>query len=215
MDQQTVTELIALLEQIADNKLLLGDRLVEIGVSGPDLEATLGAIAMAQGELGHARLLYHWSFDLRGHTGKKPDVTEQTGKAFSTVLHISNWIELIANLYVASASADLVIKALLDSRRPEIVNRLQKLWREQQEHLLYSRGWLEQLLQDAGAIPTHTRQALADASQCGSEWLSSIEQQSRQLTAAGILSPTLNLAAPFQLQISQLLQAGQRATHVH
>ena len=90
MTEQNNTSLIELAETIADNKYILGDRLVEIGVSGPKLEATLSAIAMAQQELGHSRLIYRWSYDLKGINGSKVEIKDQTGKAFSKNVEISN-----------------------------------------------------------------------------------------------------------------------------
>lgn len=99
---------IETIETIADNKYILGDLLVEIGVSGPDLEATLSTIAMAQGELGHARLLYNWAFDLKGI--KKQEIERQTGKAFTSVVAVDNWIDLIGSLYVVNVGWSLCLK---------------------------------------------------------------------------------------------------------
>ena len=111
-----------LLETIADNKYLMGDRLVEIGISGPRLESTLSAIAMAQGELGHARLLYNWSLDLKNFKGSKPEIEKQTGKAFKFIEKVNDWCSLIAALYTINVSLDIALRAILDADREDAVS---------------------------------------------------------------------------------------------
>jgi 1,2-phenylacetyl-CoA epoxidase catalytic subunit len=212
LDNQNLQALIPLLEQIADNKFVLGDRLVEIGVSSPDLEATLGAISMAQAELGHARLLYSWVFDLAGHTGKKPDVPAQTGKAFPTLFTVSNWIHLIANVYVVNTSAELVIRGLLKQSQKEVATRLHKLWRELDEHIVYARSWMEQLLRDEGAIPARTEKSLSDAARYAADWLQDVENKTG-FADAGLLPRDLALVQSFQKQLDQLLLARKDALH--
>lgn len=187
-------DFIDIIETIADNKYVLGDHLVEIGVSGPTLEATLSAIAMAQGELGHARLLYNWSSDLRG-VGKT-EITNQTGKAFASVVQVSDWIELIGALYAVNAGTDLVLRAMLEAGHQDVVNRIQKLLKEQKEHILYSRGWVGQLLSDAGAVPRKTREALDKAVPEVRAWLQKIEQ-SADLVSGGYLPAQAGFVAMF------------------
>ncbi|MGA8941850.1 MAG: Phenylacetic acid catabolic protein [Thermoactinomyces sp.] len=178
---------IELLETIGDNKYVFGDKLVEVGVSGPNLEATLAAIAMAQGELGHSRLLYNWVFDLKGYKGKKPDVRGQTGKAFKGVENIHNWITLIAALYTVNTAIDLVLKSILQANRDKVVSRVNKLMREQKEHILYSRGWAQQLLEDKGAIPRKFREGLREITPEVGDWLRKVEQKS-ELFVEGFLA---------------------------
>ncbi|MFM1654536.1 Phenylacetic acid catabolic protein [Brevibacillus sp. B_LB10_24] len=205
MAEQTagLTSLVNLIEQIADNKYVLGDRLVEVGISGPNLEATLSAIAMAQGELGHARLLYNWSFDLKGLKGKKPEIASQTGKAFPQVVAVRNWIELIAALYTVNVALELVLKALLEANHAELVHRIHKLLKEQKEHIIYSRGWAQQLLADGGAIPARFNESLDKVLPQAEAWLQCVED-SAELIDSGYLPSGTNLVAPFQKQIAEL-----------
>ncbi|WP_077620773.1 Phenylacetic acid catabolic protein [Bacillus sinesaloumensis] len=164
--------LIELGETIADNKFILGDRLVEVGISGPNLEATLSSIAMAQQELGHSRLLYRWVSDL---TGVKQEVKHQTGKAFRQNVEIGNWIELIAGLYVTNVAVDLVMRAMIEANNPNVNPPFTKLLKEQQEHLIYSENWCEQLLLDKGSIPRRCREAITKTAQEAKEWLIKVE----------------------------------------
>ena len=55
---------VNVLEALADDDFVAGNRLVEVGISAPELQSALAAVAIAQGELGHARHLYHWSHEL-------------------------------------------------------------------------------------------------------------------------------------------------------
>jgi ring-1,2-phenylacetyl-CoA epoxidase subunit PaaC len=168
---------INLLETIADNKYVLGDRLVEVGVSGPTLSATLAAIAMAQGELGHARLLYTWAADLKGWKGKKLEIEKQSGKAFQGMLNVCDWITLIAASYTFHTALDAVLKSLLEGNHPDVITRVHKMTREQREHLMYSRNWAVQLCREQGAIPRRFRKAMEQIVPEVEEWLQSVERK--------------------------------------
>lgn len=163
--------LIEVAETIADNKFVLGDALVQIGISAPNLESSLASIAMAQAELGHARLLYRWADDLMG---TKRDVQNQTGKAFSKVVHTSNWVSLIANVYVVNVAVDLVMRAILEHKNPTINPPFAKMLKEQHEHLVYSRNWCQLLLEDKGAVPRAFTEALEEASVEAQQWLAKV-----------------------------------------
>ncbi|MBA4603824.1 Phenylacetic acid catabolic protein [Thermoactinomyces mirandus] len=194
---------IELLETIGDNKYVFGDKLVEVGVSGPNLEATLAAIAMAQGELGHSRLLYYWVFDLKGYEGKKPDVKGQTGKAFRGVENVHNWITLIAALYTVNTAIDLILNSILEANRSKVVSRVNKLMREQKEHILYSRGWAQHLLEDKGAIPRKFKEALREITPEVGAWLREIEQKS-ELFAEGYLAKESQLYSKFMEELKDV-----------
>lgn len=203
MAEQTagLTSFIHLVETIADNKYVLGDRLVEVGVSGPNLEATLAAIAMAQGELGHARLLYNWSADLKGV--KKADVKDQSGKALPNAVKVNNWITLIASLYATNAAIDLVLKAVSESEHAKVASRVQKLINEQKEHIIYARGWAKQFLNDKGAVPAKFKEALNEAIPEAGEWLKSVEAQT-EIVEEGYMSKTVSLYEAFKAEVEQL-----------
>lgn len=198
--QLGVHSFIELLETIADNKYVLGDRLVEIGVSGPNLEATLAAVAMAQGELGHARLLYNWCFDLRGVKGKKAEIHGQTGKAFKGVVNVHNWISLIAALYTVNTAIHIVLQSALESNHSKVASRVQKLIREQKDHIIYAKNWAEQLLHDQGAVPHRFRESLNEMMDEAFAWLTEIEKK-QALQTEGYLSKNVKLTEKFKEQL--------------
>lgn len=192
--------LIELGETIADNKFILGDRLVEVGISGPNLEATLSSIAMAQQELGHSRLLYRWVSDL---TGIRKEVKHQTGKAFQQNVNIANWIELIAGLYVTNVAIDLVMRIMIDANNPNVKPPFTKLLKEQQEHLIYSKNWCQQLLLDKGSIPRRCREAISKTAQEAKEWLIKVEND-LYLVTENIIPKDARLVEQFESQISEV-----------
>jgi 1,2-phenylacetyl-CoA epoxidase catalytic subunit len=201
------TSLIELAETIADNKYILGDRLVEIGVSGPKLEATLSAIAMAQQELGHSRLIYRWSYDLKGLNGSKIEIKDQTGKAFLKNVEISNWIELIAGLYATNVATDLVMKAIIAADYPEINHPFSKMLKEQNEHLIYSRSWCKQLLNDKGSIPTRFKHAIEKVTIEVVDWLKKVENDNL-LVSQKIICPNTSLVSECKQRVDEILNNG-------
>ncbi|WP_175638484.1 Phenylacetic acid catabolic protein [Metabacillus schmidteae] len=207
MAENNYSSLITLAETIADNKYILGDRLVEIGVSGPTLEATLSAIAMAQQELGHSRLIYRWANDLKGVNGSKIEIKDQTGKAFSRNVEINNWIELIAGLYAVNVATDLVMRAIIESGNTDINHPFSKMLKEQNEHLVYSKVWCKQLLNDKGSIPGHFKISLEKVMIEVVEWLKTIESD-HLLLSQNIINKNENLVSKCKEIVNELLNVG-------
>jgi ring-1,2-phenylacetyl-CoA epoxidase subunit PaaC len=199
--------LIFLAETIADNKLIIGDRLVEIGISGPKLEATLSSIAMAQAELGHARLIYRWAHELNGLNGSKMEIKSQTGKAFERVVDISNWVSLIAGVYVVNIAIDLVMQAIVNKDNQEINAPFSKMLKEQHEHIIYSKNWCEQLLNDKGSVPKVFIQELEKVSVEAEQWLRKVESDNL-LISNQILSENSNLVDLLKGKINELTKNG-------
>ncbi|GIN95163.1 hypothetical protein J6TS1_10330 [Siminovitchia terrae] len=194
---------IELLETIADNKFVLGDRLVEIGVSGPNLEATLAAVAMAQGELGHARLLYNWIFELKGLKSKKPNIERQTGKAFKGVVETHNWITLMASLYTVVTAVDIVLSSISEKGNDKTISRIQKLMKEQKEHIVYAQQWARQLLNDQGAIPVAFKESLNNMLPEVKHWLKEVAETTG-ITDSGYVVNDTSLISKFQEELNKL-----------
>lgn len=203
MSKEQICTLVTLAESMADNKFIMGDRLVEIGVSGPNLEASLSSISMAQGELGHARLLYRWSYEVQGKRGGKIDVKEQTGKAFPQIMEASNWIGLIAGLYVNNVAIDLVLKELMTNKKEELNAQFHKMLNEQQDHIIYAKDWCHLLIEDKGSIPRRFAAEFDKAKGSASQWLGDVEKD-ENLSGNGAISSGSNLTAKFKEIIMQM-----------
>jgi ring-1,2-phenylacetyl-CoA epoxidase subunit PaaC len=204
MAENQNNSLIELAETIADNKFILGDRLVEVGISGPDLESTLASIAMAQAELGHARLVYRWAGEL---SGTKVDVKQQTGKALKSLVEIDNWISLIAGSYVANVAIDLIIKAVIEADSPKVHPPFSKMLKEQHEHLVYLRSWCEQLLNDKGSIPRRIRTQIEKVTIEAEKWIQKVENDSL-LISEKIIFSNGSISKQFNVTIGQLRTNG-------
>lgn len=206
MASKGIEKLVQIAETIADNKYVLGDRLVEVGISGPNIEATLSSIAMAQQELGHARLLYRWAQELQGKDSNI-DVKEQTGKAFKRNIDISNWIELITSIYVSNIAINVVTKSIVDANNPNVKTPFSKMFREQVEHLIYSKSWSQKLLQDKGSIPSATKKALQDVAKEAREWLEDIEKN-QSLIDEKLIVQNANLVEKFESELKDVIVDG-------
>ncbi len=200
-------EFIHLLETMADNKMVLGDRLVEVGVSGPNLEATISSVALAQAELGHARLLYNWAFDIKNSGGEKPDIKEQTGKAFQCGVKIDNWITLIAGMDVISHAIDVVLEAISSSGRQELASKLSKMVREEEEHIMFADGWAHLLLRDRGKIPHLFKEAMESARKEAEGWLQEVESN-QQLKQERFIPENVQLVGQFRERLRFLEEEG-------
>lgn len=203
MENQNLLSLVKLAETIADNKFILGDRLVEIGISGPNLEATLSSIAMAQAELGHARLMYKWAYELQGLNGSKVEIKSQTGKAFQSVVTTSNWVALIAGVYAVNVAVNIVMNAVIKGNHPDLNAPFSKMLREQEEHLLYSKSWCKQLLNDKGAVPKKFTEELEKVTLEALQWLENVEND-HLLIAEKIILENSNLVTVYKETIDKL-----------
>lgn len=192
--------LINLIEGIADNKYVLGDSLALIGFGAPDIESSLSSLAMAQGELGHSRILYNWVFDLKGLKGKKPDIEGETGKSFNELRAIDGWVKLIAGFYVVNVAMDIVLDAMAETKNEDVIANINKLYLEHKEHCIYSEGWALKLLNDIGGVPRKFKEELNKIIPQVEAWLQEIEN-TQELDS--YLSHK-NLLAKFNSQINSV-----------
>lgn len=193
--------LVELLETIADNKFIMGDHLVEIGVSGPNLEATISSVAMAQGELGHARLLYNWVEELKHGKKKKIEIKDQTGKAFSSAINTEDWISLIANLFVTNVTSKVILDAVANSTYS--TKTITKMVREQEDNIIYARSWSNQLLNDKGSIPEKYVKDFNVVKEEAYNWLLGWENDDR-IKEAKIVNEDQSLIALFHDEIKKI-----------
>lgn len=170
---------------MADNKFVLGDRLVEVGIGAPEVEAKLACIALAQSELGHARLLYQWANEELNELSSRPalagldasgEVEHQTGRAFESIVECDDWIALVAGLYGVETAIDAVLEALRQQREDEVTKRLHKMLQEQPDSIEFARGWAERLNEDEGLVPQTFQESLEVVLAETDPWLEGLEE---------------------------------------
>jgi phenylacetate-CoA oxygenase PaaI subunit len=147
LPRDAVPALVDLVVALADSKHALGLRYGEWCSSGPTIEAGVAATAMAQDELGHARVLYGLLEELPGapHRSEHEWVAEDARIVNMLARPFPSWPHLIiANLLLDQALA-LVLETALESRYLPLRQRTRKLIEEERFHAIHGRGWLRQL----------------------------------------------------------------------
>lgn len=132
---------------LADSKRLLGIRYGEWCTGAPELEADIAATAMAQYELGHARIL----FGLLSDFDHDPREAER-GRSPAGYRHLPNldqpfagWTDfVVANALVDTALTVALESALASSWKP-LAQRLRKAVEEEAFHFLHGQAWLVRL----------------------------------------------------------------------
>ncbi len=147
LPRDALPALVDLIVALADNKHALGLRYGEWCTCGPTIEAGVAATAMAQDELGHARVLYGLLEELPGapHRSEHEWVAGDARTVGLLRQPFPGWPHLIvANVLIDQALA-CMLEAALDSSYLPLRQRTRKLSEEEQFHAIHGRGWLRQL----------------------------------------------------------------------
>lgn len=182
-----------LLIACADTKLLMGYHYGEWTFGAPMLESAVAHCSLAQGELGHVRLLHGI---LKAHFDVDPDylVEERPAQQFASVCYLDNalggWESVVAMTVVVDLAMTHVIASFRDSTFAPLRSCAAKLLDEERYHIQHGRGWLRPLAEQprsrvgvAGAIAV----AYADVM----EWFGPGETHGdRALVTAGVKAAT-------------------------
>lgn len=133
---------------LADSKRVLGLRYAEWCTGAPELEADVAISAMAQYELGHARLLRGVLNDLperpRDEAGdadpaawRNLPALDRPARAWDQVVVLNGLVDGLLTINLEAASRGAV--------RP-LAQRLRKALSEEHYHGLHARAWFERLL---------------------------------------------------------------------
>lgn len=141
--------LASLLWAIADSKQALGFRYAAWAARAPVLEAGVAASAMAQAELGHARVLMML---LRAFPEVPAEVTDDD-EGRRTDLHapsfldapLASWPDFIAANLLFDGALSEVLGALRGSSFEPLAGRMEKMLDEERFHAMHARDWLRRL----------------------------------------------------------------------
>jgi ring-1,2-phenylacetyl-CoA epoxidase subunit PaaC len=162
LPRETVPPLVDLVVALADNKHALGLRYGEWCSSGPTIEAGVAATAMAQDELGHARVLY-------GLLEELPDAPRRSEHEWSasdarTIALLEqpfpDWPHLIVANILFDRALALVLETGLESRYLPLRQRTRKLIEEERYHAIHGRGWLLQLAAEGPEVRARLEEAI-------------------------------------------------------
>jgi phenylacetate-CoA oxygenase PaaI subunit len=154
LPREVVPPLVDLVVALADNKHALGLRYGEWCSSGPTIEAGVAATAMAQDELGHARVLYGLLEELPGAPRRSEHEWSAADARTIDLLArpFPGWPHLIvANVLFDQALAQ-VLETALESRYLPLRQRARKLIEEERYHAIHGQGWLRQLAAEGPAV---------------------------------------------------------------
>lgn len=135
---------------LADTKHRLGIRTSEWINGGPALEAAVGASAVTQDELGHARSLYAVLRDFNGAPegiGAENDLQARATFYNPRVLNQpwASWLDVIAANVTLDRALHMAVAALRGSTFAPLHGRAAKILQEERFHRIFGDGWLAKL----------------------------------------------------------------------
>ena len=159
-----VSPLVDLVVALADNKHALGLRYAEWCSSGPTIEAGVAAAAMAQDELGHARVLYGLLEELPGAPRRSEH--EWSAADARTVAFVDRAFAGWTHLIVANLMLDRVLAIVLEtasgSRYLPLRHRARKIIEEERYHAIHGQSWLAQLAAEGPDVRAQLAAALRE-----------------------------------------------------
>jgi len=138
---------------LADSKFFLGRRLAEWSVGAPELESAVACAAVAQEELGHARVLYPLLADLPsplslGGLEREHDRAQVFCPAFLT-RNWETWPELVVGLAVTDTALTTALESAASSAHGELARRACRIVDEERFHAVFAWGRLRALARGA------------------------------------------------------------------
>lgn len=147
LSAETSQSLVNWLMAMSDTKHLLGLRYAEWCTGAPELEADIAASAMAQFELGHARVLR----GVLGDLAEDPrDETRDTdmGAWFSAAAldrPFEDWTELVVANSLVDALLTVNLQSAKDGAYRPLTQRLRKVLAEEEYHAIHAAAWIRRL----------------------------------------------------------------------
>lgn len=144
---------------LADNKAALGRRYAEWAVSAPTLESAVGAAAMAQDELGHARSTYPVLKSLG--VDAVDEETRFGGDRRFPLLdeEFADWPTFIAANLVLDGTLATFVAACGSSSVTQLSQRARKILQEEGSHRIHAEAWARRIC--AAGRPDRDRLAAA------------------------------------------------------
>lgn len=173
----------------ADTKLLLGYHYGEWTFGTPELEAAVASCSLAQGEMGHVRLLHGC---LQKQFGDDPDalIEKRAPAAWANVPFLDHavpdWPAFVAVNWLVDLALTRLLYALRGSAFLPLRMSLEKMIDEERYHIHHGQGWFRTLARRSDdtttAFVSHARAALASLA----EWFGPDDDaEDAALVAAG------------------------------
>ena len=144
-DREAVAAAVNLLLVLADNKYWLGRQLSEWAVGAPSLEVSVACAAVAQGELGQARVLYPLLEEL-GFAG--PVDPAERGRAYNVAAldrPFATWPHAVAALLLVDGALTTMLEALAGGSYGALARRVPRMLEEEAFHAEFAQGRVREL----------------------------------------------------------------------
>ncbi len=178
---------LSVLGRLARAKHGLGYRLAFAGLCAPALEAAVATVAVAQEELGHARLLYASEARLRGGAGDEEGLDVPTAPPDPALVpELQGWPNVLATLVTLDTAVLLWLEALARGRHAWLRTRAERMLGEESFHREYVRGWLA-VTREHPRLRARVDAAIDARRHRYAGWLHDINAGAGPLVAAGFL----------------------------
>jgi ring-1,2-phenylacetyl-CoA epoxidase subunit PaaC len=145
-DREAVGAAVNLLLVLADNKYWLGRQLSEWAVGAPSLEVSVASAAVAQGELGQARVLYPLLEEL-GFAGQADPAMR--GRAYNVAAldrPFATWPHAVAALLLVDGALSTMLEALAGGSYEALARRVPRMLEEEAFHAEFAEGRVRELV---------------------------------------------------------------------
>src|SRR6266508_3780586 len=143
-DRDTVAAVVNLLLVLADNKYWLGRQLSEWAVGAPSLEVSVACAAVAQGELGQARVLYPLLEGL-GFAGPV-DPRERAYNVAALDRPFATWPHAVAALLLVDGALTTMLQALAGGSYQALAQQVPRMLEEEAFHAEFAEGRVQELV---------------------------------------------------------------------
>ncbi|HEY3086192.1 MAG TPA: Phenylacetic acid catabolic protein [Candidatus Dormibacteraeota bacterium] len=143
---------VNLLLVLADNKYWLGRHLSEWAVGAPSLEVAVACAAIAQGELGQARVLYPLLAELPFPGPVDPTERQRAYHVSMLDAPFPTWSHAVAALLLVDGATTTMLEALRDGRYQALARRVPRMLEEEEFHRDFADGRVRELVQLPGGL---------------------------------------------------------------
>jgi 1,2-phenylacetyl-CoA epoxidase catalytic subunit len=143
---------VNLLLVLADNKYWLGRHLSEWAVGAPSLEVAVACAAIAQGELGQARVLYPLLAELPFPGPVDPAERQRAYHVSTLDAPFPTWSHAVAALLLVDGATTTMLEALRDGRYQALARRVPRMLEEEEFHRDFADGRVRELVQLPGGL---------------------------------------------------------------
>jgi 1,2-phenylacetyl-CoA epoxidase catalytic subunit len=174
---------------VADTKFFLGRRLAEWCVGAPELESAVACAAVAQEELGHARVLYPLLAELPLRTPLVP-LERELDRAQVLCPEFcrkpwQTWPEAVVGLAAVDTALTVALRCATTSAHEELARRAARIVEEERFHAVFAWGRVRALSRASSADATRSVLASRIPEVC--RWMEDVFGGCGVLKAAGLV----------------------------